>query len=89
MSWYERVALTLFVVGMVLVPFSTSATPTSEVVSFGLPLLGVLGLVYCGVLCRHPALSKQYLPAIAAGLALVSAQTASSLYSPTPLPSAA
>lgn len=89
MKWHELIASAGFVGGMALLPFSTPSSPQSQVVSFGLPLLGMLTVIHIVMWCRSPTALREYLPAIAGGFALLFSQTLATIYSPTPLPSAA
>jgi O-antigen ligase len=89
MRWHDRVAFALFVGGMVLLPFSTPAGPDSVVVSFGLPLLALLGCTYWAVWCLRPVLQKAHLPAVCCACALLAGLTVSTLNSPDFIPSAA
>lgn len=75
-SWW------LFVIGLLLVPFSTGTEVA--VMSYGLPALLVLNLCYIVMQIQTPVLSsRQQLPA-GLGLLLIVAITATSLYAPEP-----
>ena len=89
MRWHDQAAFVLFVVGMALLPFSTPAGPDTVVIAYGLPLLALLACTYWAVWCWRPGFQKRYMPALCCGLALFAAQTASTLYSPSFVPSAA
>ncbi len=89
LRWHDRTAFALFLAGLILLPFSTPAGPGSVVVSFGLPLLGLMVVTYGALWWWRPYVRREYAAAMACGFALLAAQTISTLESPVLIPSAA
>jgi len=89
MRWHDRTAFALLLAGLILLPFSTPAGPGSVVVSFGMPLLGLLVAIFSAWWWWRPRVRREYAAALGCAFALLAAQTISTIHSPVLIPSAA